>query len=116
MARIKRSVSARKKRRGTLKAARGYYGMKSRSYKNAKQQVRRSLQYQYRDRRNKKRNFRRLWITRINAAARMNDMSYSTFMNGLSKAGVQLDRKSLADIAVNDEKAFAELVKIAKKA
>lgn len=116
MARIKRSVSARKKRRGTLKAASGYYGMKSRSYKNAKQQVRRSLQYQYRDRRNKKRNFRRLWITRINAAARMNGMSYSTFMNGLSKAGVQLDRKSLADIAVNDEKAFAELVKIAKKA
>ena len=116
MARIKRSVSARKKRRGTLKEARGYYGMKSRSYKNAKQQVRRSLQYQYRDRRNKKRNFRRLWITRINAAARLNGMSYSTFMNGLSKAGVQLDRKSLADIAVNDEKAFAELVKIAKKA
>ena len=116
MARIKRSVSARKKRRGTLKAARGYYGMKSRSYKNAKQQVRRSLQYQYRDRRNKKRNFRRLWITRINAAARMNGMSYSTFMNGLSKAGVQSDRKSLADIAVNDEKAFAELLKIAKKA
>ena len=116
MARIKRSVSARKKRRGTLKAARGYYGMKSRSYKNAKQQVRRSLQYQYRDRRNKKRNFRRLWITRINAAARLNGMSYSTLINGLAKAGVQLDRKSLADIAVNDEKAFAELVKIAKKA
>ena len=116
MARIKRSVSARKKRRGTLKAARGYYGMKSRSYKNAKQQVRRSLQYQYRDRRNKKRNFRRLWITRINAAARLNGMSYSTFMNGLSKAGVLLDRKSLADIAVNDEAAFAELVKVAKAA
>ena len=116
MARIKRSVSARKKRRGVLKAARGYYGAKSRSYKNAKQQVRRSLQYQYRDRRNKKRNFRRLWIARINAGARANGMSYSTFMNGLKKAGVLLDRKVLADIAVNDKGAFTELVKIAKAA
>ncbi len=116
MARIKRSVSARKKRRGVLKAARGYYGMKSRSYKNAKQQVRRSLQYQYRDRRNKKRNFRRLWITRINAASRQNGMSYSAFMNGLKKAGVLLDRKALADIAVNDSKAFSELVKVASQA
>ncbi len=116
MARIKRSVSARKKRRGVLKAARGYYGMKSRSYKNAKQQVRRSLQYQYRDRRNKKRNFRRLWITRINAASRQNGMSYSSFMNGLKKAGVLLDRKALADIAVNDKAAFAELVKVASNA
>jgi large subunit ribosomal protein L20 len=116
MARIKRSVSARKKRRAVLSAARGYYGMKSRSYKNAKQQVRRSLQYQYRDRRLKKRNFRRLWITRINAAARQNGMSYSSFMNGLKKAGVLLDRKALADIAVNDNKAFAELVKVAASA
>lgn len=116
MAHIKRSVSARKKRRGVLKAARGYYGAKSRSYKNAKQQVRRSLQYQYRDRRNKKRNFRRLWITRINAATRENGMSYSTFINGLKKAGVLLDRKVLADIAINDKKAFSELVKVAKKA
>lgn len=116
MAHIKRSVSARKKRRGVLKAARGYYGAKSRSYKNAKQQVRRSLQYQYRDHRNKKRNFRRLWITRINAATRENGMSYSTFINGLKKAGVLLDRKVLADIAINDKKAFSELVKVAKKA
>ena len=116
MARIKRSVSARKKRRDTLKAARGYYGAKSRSYKNAKQQVRRSMQYQYRDRRNKKRNFRRLWITRINAAARLNGMSYSTFMHGLDVAGVQLDRKALAEIAVSDPKEFAELAKIAEKA
>lgn len=116
MARVKRSISARKKRRATLKAARGYYGMKSRSYKNAKQQVRRSMQYQYRDRRVKKREFRKLWITRINAAARLNGMSYSTFINGLKKAGVELDRKVLADIAVNDEKAFAELVKVAKNA
>ena len=74
------------------------------------------MQYQYRDRRVKKRNFRRLWITRINAAARLNGMSYSTFMNGLKKAGVLLDRKSLADIAVNDKDAFAELVKVAKQA
>lgn len=116
MARVKRSISARKKRRATLKAARGYYGMKSRSYKNAKQQVRRSMQYQYRDRRVKKREFRKLWITRINAAARLNGMSYSTFINGLKKAGVELDRKVLADIAVNDEKAFSELVKVAQKA
>lgn len=116
MARVKRSISARKKRRATLKAARGYYGMKSRSYKNAKQQVRRSMQYQYRDRRVKKREFRKLWITRINAAARLNGMSYSTFINGLKKAGVELDRKVLADIAVNDEKAFTELVKVAQKA
>ena len=116
MARVKRSISARKKRRATLKAARGYYGMKSRSYKNAKQQVRHSMQYQYRDRRVKKREFRKLWITRINAAARLNGMSYSTFINGLKKAGVELDRKVLADIAVNDEKAFSELVKVAQKA
>lgn len=116
MARVKRSISARKKRRATLKAARGYYGMKSRSYKNAKQQVRRSMQYQYRDRRVKKREFRKLWITRINAAARLNGMSYSAFINGLKKAGVELDRKVLADIAVNDEKAFSELVKVAQKA
>lgn len=116
MARVKRSISARKKRRATLKVARGYYGMKSRSYKNAKQQVRRSMQYQYRDRRVKKREFRKLWITRINAAARLNGMSYSTFINGLKKAGVELDRKVLADIAVNDEKAFTELVKVAQKA
>jgi large subunit ribosomal protein L20 len=116
MARVKRSVSARKKRRATLAAAKGYYGAKSRSYKNAKQQVMKSLQYQYRDRRNKKREIRRLWITRINAAARINGMSYSTFMNGLKKAGVQLDRKVLADMAVNDATAFAAIVEVAKAA
>ena len=116
MARIKRSISARKKRRATLKLAKGYYGAKSRSYKNAKQQVMKSLQYQYRDRRNKKREIRRLWITRINAAARINGMSYSTFMNGLKKAGVVLDRKVLADMAVNDAAAFAALVEVAKAA
>ena len=116
MARIKRSISARKKRREVLSAARGYYGMKSRSYKNAKQQVIKSGQYQYRDRRVKKREFRRLWITRINAACRLNDMSYSRFMNGLKKAGVELDRKVLADIAVTDAGAFTALTEIAKKA
>ena len=116
MARIKRSLSARKKRRTTLARAKGYYGAKSRSYRNAKQQVMKSLQYQYRDRRNKKREIRRLWITRINAAARINGMSYSVFMNGLKTAGVELDRKVLADMAVADPTAFAALVEIAKKA
>ena len=116
MARIKRSISARKKRREVLSAARGYYGMKSRSYKNAKQQVIKSGQYQYRDRRNKKREFRRLWITRINAACRLNGMSYSRFMDGLKKAGVELDRKVLSDIAVTDAGAFTALTEIAKKA
>ena len=116
MARIKRFLTARKKRRTTLARAKGYYGMKSRSYKNAKQQVMKSLQYQYRDRRTKKRNFRRLWITRINAAARLSGLSYSRFMNGLKKAGVELDRKVLADMAVTDAPAFAALVEVAKKA
>ena len=116
MARIKRSLAARKKRRTVLARAKGYYGMKSRSYKNAKQQVMKSMQYQYRDRRTKKRNFRRLWITRINAAARINGLSYSVFMNGLKKAGVELDRKVLAALAVTDAAAFAALAEIAKKA
>lgn len=116
MARVKRSVHARKKRREVLGQAKGYYGQKSRSYRNAKQQVMKSMQYQYRDRRNKKRVIRSLWIIRINAAARINGMSYSTFMNGLKKAGVELDRKVLADMAVNEKKAFAKLCEIAKKA
>lgn len=116
MARVKRSINARKKRRKVLARAKGYYGMKSRSYKNAKQQVQHSLQYQYRDRRNKKREFRKLWISRINAAARMNGMSYSVFMNGLKKAGVELDRKILADMAVADPQAFAALAEVAKAA
>ena len=96
MARVKRSVNAKKKRRKVLARAKGYYGMRSRSYRNAKQQVQHSMQYQYRDRRNKKREFRKLWITRINAAARINGLSYSVFMNGLKKAGVELDRKVVA--------------------
>lgn len=116
MPRVKRAVNAHKKRRVVLKRARGYYGAKSRSYRAAKEQVRHSLQYQYRDRRNKKREIRRLWITRINAAARLNGMSYSTFMNGLKKSGIELDRKVLADMAVNDAAAFAVLVEVAGKA
>ncbi len=116
MARVKRSVTARKKRRKTLDRAKGYYGAKSRSYRAAKEQVQHSLQYVYRDRRNKKRDIRRLWISRINAAARINGLSYSVFMHGLKVAGIQLDRKVLADMAVNDAPAFAALCEIAKKA
>ena len=116
MARIKRSIHARKKRRTVLSRAKGYYGAKSRSYRAAKQQVQHSLQYMYRDRRNKKRNIRRLWITRINAAARINGLSYSVFMNGLHKAGVELDRKVLSDMAINDPEAFAALVEVSKAA
>lgn len=116
MPRVKRAVNAHKKRRTVLGRAKGYYGAKSRTYTKAKEQVQHSLQYQYRDRRNKKREIRSLWITRINAAARMNGMSYSVFMNGLNKAGVVLDRKVLADMAVSDPAAFAKLVEVAKKA
>ena len=116
MPRVKRAVSAHKKRRTVLNRAKGYYGAKSRSYRAAKEQVQHSLQYQYRDRRNKKREVRRLWITRINAAARINGLSYSVFMNGLKKAGVELDRKVLADMAVNDPAAFTAVVEVAKKA
>lgn len=115
MPRVKRSVHARKKRRTVLNRAKGYYGAKSRSYRAAKEQVQHSLQYMYRDRRNKKREIRRLWITRINAAARINGLSYSVFMNGLKKAGVVLDRKVLADMAVNDPTAFAAWWKLRKK-
>ena len=116
MPRVKRAVSAHKKRRTVLNRAKGYYGAKSRSYRAAKEQVQHSLQYAYRDRRAKKREIRRLWITRINAAARINGLSYSVFMNGLKKAGVELDRKVLSDMAVNDPQAFASLVEVAKKA
>ena len=116
MPRVKRAVTAHKKRREMLKKAKGYYGNKSRSYKAAKEQVQHSLQYQYRDRRNKKREIRRLWITRINAAVRQHGMSYSQFMNGLNKAGITLDRKVLADIAVHDADGFAALAEKAKGA
>ena len=116
MPRVKRAVSAHKKRRTILNRAKGYYGAKSRSYRAAKEQVQHSLQYMYRDRRNKKREIRRLWITRINAAARINGMSYSVLMNGLKKAGVQLDRKVLSDMAINDPAAFTAITEVAKKA
>ena len=116
MPRVKRAVNAKKKRCTTLERAKGYYGAKSRSYRAAKEQVQHSLQYQYRDRRNKKREIRRLWIQRINAAARLNGLSYSVFINGLKKAGVELDRKVLADMAVRDPQGFAALAEIAKKA
>lgn len=116
MPRVKRALTAKKKRRTVLTKAKGYYGAKSRSYRAAKEQVQHSLQYAYRDRRNKKREIRRLWIARINAGARLNDMSYSQFMNGLKKAGVVLDRKVLSDMAINDAAAFAKLVEVAKQA
>ena len=116
MARVKRAINAHKKRRTVLGRAKGSYGDRSRTYTKAKEQVQHSLQYQYRDRRNKKREIRKLWITRINAGARMNGMSYSVFMNGLKKAGVELDRKVLSDMAINDPTAFAKLVEIAKEA
>jgi large subunit ribosomal protein L20 len=114
MPRVKRAVTAKKKRRTVLTKAKGYYGAKSRTYKAAKEQVQHSLQYSYRDRRNKKREIRRLWIARINAGARLNGLSYSQFMNGLKKAGVTLDRKVLSDMAINDPAAFAKLVELAK--
>ena len=116
MARIKRAVNAHKKRRKVLKLAKGYWGSKSKQYRTASEQVRRSLRYAYEGRKMRKRDFRRLWITRINAAARINGMSYSTFINGLKKKNIEVNRKMLADLAVNDAAAFAQLVQIAKEA
>ena len=116
MPRVKRAVNAHKKRRVILARAKGYYGAKSRSYTAAKEQVQHSLQYAYRDRRNKKRMIRRLWITRINAAARINGLSYSKFMHGLKVAGIELDRKVLSNMAIEDAQGFAALAEIAKKA
>ena len=116
MARIKVAVNAHKKRRKIMKLAKGYYGSKSKQYRAAKEQVARSLRYAYIGRKLRKRDFRSLWITRINAAARINGMSYSKFINGLKKAGIDLNRKVLADLAVNDAAAFAKLVEIAKNA
>ena len=116
MARVKRSVAARKKRRKVLSQARGYWGTKKSSYRRAKEQVLRSFNFQYRDRRVRKREFRRLWIARINAAARLNGMTYGEFMHGLSLAGVGLNRKVLADLAVHEPEAFAALVGRAREA
>ena len=115
MARIKGAVNAHKKRRKIMKLAKGYYGSKSKQYRAAQEQVMRSLRYAYIGRKLRKRDFRRLWITRINAAARLNGMSYSTFINGLKKHNIDINRKMLADIAVNDAAAFASLVEIAKQ-
>jgi large subunit ribosomal protein L20 len=114
--RVKRSVSARKKRRATLELAKGYRGEAHSGYKRAKEAVLRADQYRYRDRRNRKRDFRRLWITRINAAARQNGMSYSQFMHGATRAGIELDRKILADIAVRDPEAFRRFADRAREA
>ncbi len=114
--RIKRAVNAVKKRRKIMRRAKGYFGSKSRSYRIARQAVMKSMQYAYVGRRLKKRDFRQMWIARINAAARMNDISYSRLMFGLKTAGIDLNRKILADIAVNDPKAFAELCEKAKAA
>jgi len=116
MARVKRSVAARKKRRKLLGQARGYWGTKKSSYRRAKEQVQRSLRYQYRDRRTRKRDFRRLWIARINAAAREHGLAYNEFMHGLSLAGIELNRKVLADLAVHEPEAFAGLCARARDA
>ena len=116
MARIKRAVTAHKKRRKVFKLAKGYFGAKSKQYRTASEQVRRSLRYAYTGRKLRKREFRALWIARINAAARLNGMNYSTLISGLKKNGVDINRKMLADLAVNDAAAFAELAKLAKEA
>jgi large subunit ribosomal protein L20 len=115
MPRVKGGTVTRKRRKKVLKLAKGYFGSKHRLYKVANQQVMKSLQYAYRDRRNKKRDFRKLWITRINAAARMNGLSYSRLMHGLKLAGIEVNRKMLADLAISDAQAFAQLADAAKK-
>ena len=114
MARVKRGVTARARHKKVLKRAKGYYGARSKVYRVAVQAVTKAGQYAYRDRRQRKRQFRRLWIARINAAARLSGLSYSRFINGLSKAGIEVDRKVLADIAVHDAAGFTALVEKAK--
>lgn len=116
MARVKGAMMTRKRRKKVLKLSKGYFGSKSTLFKTAKQQVMKSGQYAYVGRKLKKRDFRRLWITRISAACRMNDMNYSTFMNGLKKANITLNRKMLSEIAIHDEAAFKALVDQAKAA
>jgi large subunit ribosomal protein L20 len=116
VARVKRAVNAHKKRRVVLEQASGYRGQRSRLYRKAKEQVTHSLVYAYRDRKQRKGDFRQLWIQRINAAARSNGMTYNRFIQGLKAAGVELDRKVLADLAVNDAAAFAALVQVARAA
>lgn len=116
MARVKTGVVRRRRHKKVLKLARGFYSGRRKHFRKAKEQLERSLVYAYRDRRRKKRDFRRLWIVRINAACRLNDLSYSKFINGLRKAGIELDRKILADLAMNDTAAFAKIAEAAKKA
>jgi large subunit ribosomal protein L20 len=115
MPRARNAVASRARKKKVLKAARGYYGGRSKLYRTAKESVRRGLAYAYAHRRRRKRDFRRLWITRINAAARLYGLSYSLFMNGLKKAGVLLDRKVLAEMAVRDKEGFAKLAELAAK-
>lgn len=116
MARVKRGVIAKARHKKVLKKAKGYYGARSKLYKTAKQAVIKAGQYAYRDRRQRKRQFRALWITRINAAARMHDLSYSRLINGLNRAEIEVDRKVLADIAVHDPEAFGAIAEAAKAA
>ena len=116
MARVKTGVVRRRRHKKVLKLARGFFSARHRHFRKAKEQLERSLVYAYRDRRRKKRDFRRLWIVRINAACRLNDISYSRFIAGLKKANIELDRKILADLAMNDAKAFSELASKAKAA
>jgi len=116
MPRVRSNVARLKRKNQIMKAARGAFGARSKLWKSAKENVERGWKYAYRDRKNKKRDFRRLWIVRINAAARLHDMSYSTFINGLSLAGIEIDRKVLADIAVRDAEGFAALAEQARKA
>ncbi|MFO7153421.1 MAG: 50S ribosomal protein L20 [Caldicoprobacter oshimai] len=115
MARVKKALNARKKHKKILKLAKGYYGARSRQFRAANQAVMKALAYAYVGRKLRKRDFRKLWIARINAAARQNGLSYSRFINGLRKAGIQIDRKILAEMAVNDANGFAQLVNIAKE-
>ncbi len=114
MARVKNGAVTKARHKKVLKQAKGYFGSKHRLYKTAKEQLMHSGQYAFRDRKQKKREFRKLWITRINAACRQNDISYSRFIEGLTKAGVEVNRKMLSEIAINDPKAFTDLVKVAK--
>ena len=116
MARVKRAVHSKKHRHTVLERAQGYYGNKSRSFRSANEQVMHSLQYAYRDRRARKGDFRKLWIQRINAAAHQNDMNYNTFINGLKEAGIEVNRKILADLAVHDPAAFTALADKARSA
>ncbi|NLW40976.1 MAG: 50S ribosomal protein L20 [Tissierellia bacterium] len=116
MARVKSGVTARKRHKKILKQAKGYYGAKSKLYRPAKQAVMKSLDYAYSGRKQRKRDFRKLWISRINAAARLNGMNYSTFINGLKKANIEINRKVLSEMAIHDPEGFSKLVEIAKEA